>query len=138
MNISLWDIPAQETGGAGARLSTVTVDVRNADGMVHPVQLQAGRTGREYANVILSRGKGARVVAVSIHEAWTEGETERDVLDRALGIQDTRQSPDDTHFCSHCKEPTVRWGTEIVTKYGNDPQCDASPTDNHNTAIRGK
>lgn len=34
-------------------------------------------------------------------------------------------------LCVHCREAIERRDGEIVSKYGNDPQCDASPSDNH-------
>jgi hypothetical protein len=33
--------------------------------------------------------------------------------------------------CRHCGEAIERRDGEWLTKYGNDPQCDESPNDNH-------
>lgn len=33
--------------------------------------------------------------------------------------------------CKHCEEPIELRCDEWVTMHGNDPQCDASPDDDH-------
>lgn len=45
----------------------------------------------------------------------------------------THDEPAD-ELCVHCREAIERRDGEIVTKYGNDPQCDSSPNDNHRFA----
>lgn len=35
------------------------------------------------------------------------------------------------HICRYCHEEVDKRDGEIVTRFGNDPQCDESPTDNH-------
>lgn len=37
-------------------------------------------------------------------------------------------------LCVHCGEAIERRDGEVVSKYGNDPQCDASPSDSHRFA----
>jgi hypothetical protein len=44
-------------------------------------------------------------------------------------VRDHERAEDD--LCAHCGEAIERRDDEIVTKYGNDPQCDESPNCNH-------
>lgn len=35
------------------------------------------------------------------------------------------------HMCRYCHEEVDRRDGEVVTRFGNDPQCDESPDNNH-------
>lgn len=55
---------------------------------------------------------------------------ESGLIESAKVFSRVKDEPKD-ELCAHCGEAIERRDGEVVSKYGNDAQCDASPNDNH-------